>query len=188
MGCRGQPSLIQLTELYGSQKPCQLCGKQVRAVHLCKVAHQAAVLQLFGSRPVQEIKVTEVDKRCWAGRPLPMLYYAADEHTCLLCHQEFLSQNGFRYHLTQQHRLANWDWNPARDRQRVVIAGCLEFKADCPTEPQSVPLDVRLAVETGDWDSLLTPATVVPHPRPSPLGEAVYDLTMHLQPDYDLAA
>lgn len=37
----------QLTSLHGDHTPCQLCQKRVRTVHLCKVTHQAALVQLY---------------------------------------------------------------------------------------------------------------------------------------------
>lgn len=153
---------IQLTALYGHQQPCQLCAKSVRTV--------AAVIQLFALTPPRPtVPMASADAtafrtctpiQCPAGQPVPTLHAL----TCLLCHQSFDAQHQLRTRLTDQHQLANWDWNAARDSMAgaETCAHCLTLmeSMDClrqhvdatqPTEPRPIPVDMRLAVEGGDW-------------------------------------
>lgn len=70
-------------------------------------------------------------------------------------------------------------------RQHIVVHGCAEFQADSPTEPRPVPLDMRLAVESGDWDTMMTPQRRTELTLHCQLCDAKYhrtaDLQAHLQ-------
>lgn len=177
---------VQLTALHGDQ----LCTKSVRAVHLCKVTHQGALIQLFAQPPDDAfVPPTMTDAKCQAGQPFPTLIMHPAATTCQLCQQMFDDFQNLRMHFTQQHQLANWDWSASRDamagtetctrcltlmesmdslRQHIVIHGCPEFDSTLPTEPRPIPFDMRMAIESGDWTSLLTP-------------ERCAELTVHCQ-------
>ena len=89
----------QLTNLYANESPCDYCGFIFKSQHMCPVFTQMALLLVHGG-----------------GLPSADTSQSTDPAlTCDICHEWFPSAAALQRHLTKDHGLMIWDWNPSRD-------------------------------------------------------------------------
>ena len=86
----------QLTNMNANESPCDYCGFIFKSSHMCNVFTQVALLLLHGGG------IADASPRSLALQ-------------CEICRDVFLDEAALQRHLSKQHNLMVWAWNPSRD-------------------------------------------------------------------------
>ena len=86
----------QLTNMNANESPCDYCGFIFKSSHMCNVFTQVALLLWHGGG------IADASPRSLALQ-------------CEICRDVFPDEAALQRHLSKQHNLMVWAWNPSRD-------------------------------------------------------------------------